>query len=104
MKQQWIAVTEILPKSGGSDEADAVARAQELTNVGLEGKVLDTRFYPRLQLIPPTPATPAPIPEESFLVYLGPVPNQVDAQAKCAEVLALTGGTSCAPAQPDPLQ
>jgi hypothetical protein len=98
MKQAWIAVASVLPKSA-HPEADAQARVTTLTNSGFQAKYLDTRFYPRLLLGGATPrATPT---EESFLVYVGPFQTQVDADNLCTAISSATG-EPCVSAQPDP--
>lgn len=99
MKQKWIAVASVLPKSA-YQEADAQAKVQALAGAGIQAKYLDTRFYPRMLLAGTTPpATPA---EESFLVYVAtPFGTQIDAENQCAAVTSVTG-EACVAAQPDP--
>lgn len=102
MKQAWIAVAAELPKSGHL-EFDALAEVKNLTEHGLpDAKHLDSRYYPKLVVLGATPS-PTPLPEESFLVYLGPFPTQVDAMNRCADITNATGGSFCVAAQPDPL-
>jgi hypothetical protein len=98
MKQAWIAVAAVLPKSAHID-AEAQAQAKTLTDAGLQASYLDSRIYPRLLLggITP-PATPA---EESFMVYVGPFPTQADADNQCANISTITG-QPCVAAQADP--
>lgn len=98
MKQAWIAVAAVLPKSSHL-EADAQARLRTLTELGFEAKYLDTHFYPRLLLGWTTP--PAGPTEESFLVFVGPFPNAVEAQAQCVNIRDTTS-EPCVVAQPDP--
>jgi SPOR domain len=98
MKQTWIAVAAVLPKSA-HPETEAQALVTTLTNAGFQAKYLDTRFYPRLLLAGVTPpATPA---EESFLVYVGPFQTQVDADNLCSALSNVTG-QPCVSAQADP--
>jgi hypothetical protein len=98
MKQAWIAVAAVLPKST-HPETDAQARVTTLTNSGFQAKYLDTRFYPRLLLGGTTP--PGTPTEESFLVYVGPFQTQVDADNLCAAIRNATG-EACVARQPDP--
>jgi hypothetical protein len=98
MKQAWIAVATVLPKSAHI-EADAQAQVAALTALGFPAKYLDTRFYPRLLLGGTTP--PAAPTEESFLVFVGPFPTQVDADNQCTAISASTG-QPCVAAQADP--
>lgn len=98
MKQAWIAVATVLPKSAHI-EAEAQAQVKALTDAGLQAKYLDSRIYPRLLLAGATPpATPA---EESFLVYIGPFPTQADADNQCVNISNVTG-QPCVAAQADP--
>ena len=102
MKQAWIAVVRVLPKSANF-EAAAQAAVQDLNDEGLpDAKYLDTRFYPRLLINGATPP-PTPLPEESYLVFFGPFPTPLDAQNKCLEVSGVIG-EDCSAAQPDPPQ
>jgi hypothetical protein len=98
MKQKWIAVATILPKSAHV-EADAQAKVQALAGMGLPAKYLDTRFYPRMLLGGTTP--PVTPTEESFLVYIGPFDTQIDAENQCVNITNATG-EACVAAQPDP--
>ena len=102
MKQAWIAVASVLPKSANF-EAAAQTAVQDLNDGGLpDAKYLDTRIYPRLLINGATPP-PTPVPEESYLVFFGPFLTPLDAQNKCLEVSGVTGET-CVAAQPDPPQ
>lgn len=98
MKQKWIAVTTVMPKSAHI-EAEAQAKVQALAGMGVQAKYLDTRFYPRMLLGGTTP--PATPTEESFLVYVGPFDTQVDAENQCVNITSATG-EPCVAAQPDP--
>jgi hypothetical protein len=99
MKQKWIAVTSVLPKSAHV-EAEAQAKAQALAGAGIQAQYLDTRFYPRLLLGGVTP--PATPTEESFLVYFStPFLTQLEAENQCATITTATG-EPCVAAQPDP--
>jgi hypothetical protein len=98
MKQKWIAVATVLPKSAHL-EADAQAKVQALGGTGVRAKYLDTRFYPRLLLGGTTP--PATPTEESFLVFVGPFDTQLDAENQCVNITNATG-EPCVAAQPDP--
>jgi hypothetical protein len=99
MKQKWIAVTSVLPKSAYV-EADAQAKVQALAGAGIQAMYLDTRVYPRLLLGGSTP--PATPTEESFLVYVAtPFATQIDAENQCVTVANATGEV-CVAAQPDP--
>ncbi len=98
MKQNWIAVAAVLPKSAHV-EAEAQQQVQALTSSGIQAKYLDTHFYPRLLLSGTTP--PATPTEESFLVFVGPFPTQADADNQCTGINSVTG-QPCVAAQPDP--
>ena len=103
MKQQWIAVAAVLPKTVA--ESDVQIHLQQLTAKGLPAKYLDSRFYPRMVIFTTTPPpAPSPTPEESWLVFLGPFPTQADADVQCPLITAAQGGTFCVTAEPDPLQ
>ena len=102
MKQAWIAVASVLPKSANF-EAAAQTAVQDLADEGLpDGHYLDSKFYPRLLINGVTPP-PTPVPEESYLVFFGPFLTPLDAQNKCLEVTGVTG-QPCVAAQPDPPQ
>ncbi len=102
MKQAWIAVAGVLPKSANF-EAAAQSQVQDLEDNGLvDGRYLDSRFYPRLLISGATPP-PTPVAAESFVVYFGPFRTPLDAQNKCVEITNITG-QNCFPAQPDPPQ
>ena len=101
MKQKWIAVAEILPKST-NPETSAQDGVTQLKDSLLDGKYLDTRFYPRLVLAGATPP-PTPVAEESFLVFVGPFNSQPEAEASCPAITAATAEPLCVAAQPDPL-
>jgi hypothetical protein len=101
MKQRWIAVARILPKST-NPETSAQDGVTQLKDALLDGKYLDTQFYPRLVIAGATPS-PTPVAEESFLVFLGPFNSQPEAEALCPLITAATGEAFCAAAQPDPL-
>ena len=78
MKQQWIAVADVLPKTVA--ESDVQIHVQQLTAAGLPAKYLDTVHYPRLVLYSTTPPpVPTPTPEGSWVVFVGPFPSQPDA-------------------------
>ena len=98
MKQAWIAVAAVLPKSAQGAEAQAQAQVEALTRSGFQAKYLDTRFYPRLLLGGTTP--PSAPTEESFLVFVGPFPTQIDAENQCTAIPST--GQPCVAAQPDP--
>jgi hypothetical protein len=100
MKQRWIAVARILPKSTNS-ETSAQDGVTQLKDALLDGKYLDTLFYPRLVIAGATPS-PTPVVEESFLVFLGPFNSQPQAEALCPAITAATGEPLCVAAQPDP--
>ena len=53
MKQQWIAVADVLPKTVA--ESDVQIHVQQLTAAGIQAKYLDTVNYPRLVLYSTTP-------------------------------------------------
>jgi cell division septation protein DedD len=101
MKQKWIAVARILAKST-NDEASAQDGVTQLQDAQLDGKFLDTQFYPRLVIAGATPP-PTPVTEESFLVFLGPFLSQAEAEAACPAITEATGEAFCVAAQPDPL-
>ena len=102
MKQQWIAVETVLPKTVA--ESDVQIHVQQLVDAGVQAKYLDRRFYPRMVLYSTTPPpAPSPTPEESWVVFVGPFPTQTDADVQCPVIIAASAGTSCFTAQPDPL-
>lgn len=100
MKQTWISVASVLPKTAHI-EAEARTEVQTLTEAGLSAKYLDSGFYQRLLITGPTPPPTGPV-EPSFLVFLGPFPTEVEAQNQCADVNAKTGEDLCVVAQADP--
>lgn len=104
MKQQWIAVAAVQPKTVA--ESDVQGHVQQLTAAGLPAKYLDSVHYPRLLLFtatpPPTGTTPPP--EGQWVVFLGPFPTQADADVQCPLINEAQGGTSCITAQADPPQ
>jgi hypothetical protein len=103
MKQQWIAVGAVLPKTVA--ESDVQIHVQQLIAAGLPAKYLDSRFYPRMVIYTSTPPpAPSPTPEESWVVFLGPFPTQADADVQCPAIAQAQGGTFCVTAQADPPQ
>lgn len=104
MRQQWLAVAAVLPKTVA--ESDVQIHVSQLVAAGLDAKYLDSRFYPRLALFSTTPPpTTAPPPEGQWVVYLGPFPTQQDADVQCPLIIqAQGGGGQCFTAQPDPPQ
>ena len=101
MKQQWIAVAAVLPKSVA--ESDVQLHVQQLTAAGLPAKYLDTVNYSRLVLYTTTPPpVSTPSPEGSWVVFLGPFPSQADADVQCPPIIAAQGSATCFTAQPDP--
>jgi hypothetical protein len=101
MKQQWIAVGAVLPKTVA--ESDVQIHVQQLVAAGLPAKYLDSRFYPRMVIYTSTPPpAPSPTPEESWVVFLGPFPTQPDADGQCPMITQAQGGTFCVTAQADP--
>ena len=82
MKQQWITVADVLPKTVA--ESDVQIHVQQLTAAGIPALYLDTVNYPRLVLYSTTPPpVPTPTPEGSWVVFVGPFPNQSDADVQC---------------------
>ncbi len=104
MKQQWLAVAAVLPKTVA--ESDVQIHVSQLVTAGLDAKYLDTRFYPRMVLFSTTPPpTTAPAPDGEWVVYLGPFPAQQDADVRCPLIIDAQGGVGqCFTAQPDPPQ
>lgn len=103
MKQQWIAVAAVQPKTVA--ESDVQLHVQQLTAAGLPASYLDSRFYPRMVIYTQTPPpTPTPSVEGEWVVFLGPFPTQTDADVQCPLIAAAQGGTFCVSAQPDPPQ
>jgi hypothetical protein len=101
MKQQWIAVADVLPKTVA--ESDVQIHVQQLTAAGIPAKYLDTVNYPRLVLYSTTPPpVPTPTPEGSWVVFVGPFPGQVEADVQCPQIVANQGSATCFTAQPDP--
>lgn len=101
MKQQWIAVAAVQPKSVA--ESDVQLHAQQLTGATLPAEYLDSVHYPRLVLYSSTPPpVSTPTPEGSWMVFVGPFPSQPDADAECAGIIAAGGSATCFAAQPDP--
>ena len=101
MKQQWIAVADVLPKTVA--ESDVQIHVQQLTAAGIPALYLDTVNYPRLVLYSTTPPpVPTPTPEGSWVVFVGPFPNQADADVQCPQIIANQGSATCFTAQPDP--
>lgn len=102
MRQQWIAVAAVLPKTVA--ESDVQIHVSQLVAAGLDAKYLDSRFYPRLALFSATPPpTSTPAPEGEWVVFLGPFPTQADADAQCPVMIAAQGGIGqCFTGQPDP--
>lgn len=103
MKQQWIAVATVLPKTVA--ESDVRIHVSQLVAAGLPATYLDSRFYPRLVIYSSTPPpAPSPTPEESWVVFLGPFPTQADADVQCPLITQAQGSTFCVTGQPDPPQ
>ncbi len=101
MKQQWIAVADVLPKTVA--ESDVQIHVQQLTAAGIQAKYLDTVHYPRLVLYSTTPPpVPTPTPEGSWVVFVGPFPSQADADVQCPQIIANQGSATCFTGQPDP--
>ena len=101
MKQQWITVAAVLPKTVA--ESDVQLHVQQLTAAGLPAKYLDSVNYPRLVLYSTTPPpVSTPSPEGSWVVFLGPFPSQGDADVQCPQVIAAQGSATCFTGQPDP--
>ena len=87
MKQQWIAVADVLPKTVA--ESDVQIHVQQLAAAGIPALYLDTVSYPRLVLYSTTPPpVPTPTPEGSWVVFVGPFPNQADADVQCPQIIA----------------
>jgi hypothetical protein len=104
MKQQWLAVAAVLPKTVA--ESDVQIHVSQLVTAGLDAKYLDSRFYPRMVLFSTTPPpTTAPPPDGEWVVYLGPFPGQQDADVRCPLIIDAQGGVGqCFTGQPDPPQ
>ncbi len=101
MKQQWIAVADVLPKTVA--ESDVQLHVQQLTAAGLSAKYLDSVHYARLVLYTTTPPpVPTPTPEGSWVVFLGPFPTQADADVQCPSIVAAQPGATCITGQADP--
>ncbi|HVK35167.1 MAG TPA: fibronectin type III domain-containing protein [Microlunatus sp.] len=101
MKQKWIAVAAVQPKSVA--ESDVQLHAQQLTGATLPVKYLDSVHYPRMVLYSTTPPpVSTPTPEGSWMVFVGPFPSQPDADAECSGIIAAGGSATCFAAQPDP--
>jgi hypothetical protein len=101
MKQQWIAVADVLPKTVA--ESDVQLHVQQLAAQGVQAKYLDTVNYSRLVLYSTTPPpVSTPTPEGSWVVFVGPFPSQADADVACPGIITAQGGGTCFTAQPDP--
>jgi hypothetical protein len=101
MKQRWIAVAEVLPKSVA--ESDVQLHVQQLPPADLPTKYLDSIHYPRMVLYSTTPPpVSTPTPEGSWVVFVGPFLSQPDADVECAKLVAAGGAATCFTAQPDP--
>ena len=101
MKQQWIAVADVLPKTVA--ESDVQLHVQQLAAQGIQAKYLDTVNYSRLVLYSTTPPpVSTPTPEGSWVVFVGPFPSQADADVACPGISTAQGGGTCFTAQPDP--
>lgn len=105
MKQQWIAIIDVLPKT--VQESDVRIGVDQLVAAGLDAKYLDSRFYPRMLINNPTPSplpTPA-APDSDWIQFVGPFPSQVDAEVMCPKIIEAKNGVgTCTVAQPDPPQ
>lgn len=107
MKQQWITVATILPKTVAED--DVRLHVQQLAAAGVDAKYLDSQFYPRMVIFTQTPApAPSPTPtdpaEQPWVVFVGPFSSQAEADLQCPAITAAQGGPFCVTAQPDPPQ
>lgn len=104
MKQQWIAVTAVQPKTVA--ESDVQLHVSQMITQGLDAKYLDSRFYPRMLLFSTTPPpTSTPDPEGEWVIFVGPFPTQTDVDVQCPVIIAAQGGVGqCFAAQPDPPQ
>lgn len=104
MKQQWIAVAAVLPKTVA--ESDVQLHVSQLVGAGVDARYLDTRAYPRMALYSTTPPpTTPPAPDGEWVVFLGPFPTQQDADVQCPVIIEAQGGVGqCFTAQPDPPQ
>jgi hypothetical protein len=104
MKQQWIAVTAVQPKTVA--ESDVQLHVSQMITQGLDAKYLDSRFYPRMLLFSSTPPpTSTPDPEGEWVIFVGPFPTQTDVDVQCPVIIAAQGGVGqCFAAQPDPPQ
>jgi hypothetical protein len=102
MKQQWITVADVLPKTVA--ESDVQLHVQQLSDAGVPAKYLDSVHYGRMVLYSTTPPpVPTPTPEGSWVVFVGPFLTQPDADAVCSQVIAAQSSATCFTAQPDPL-
>ena len=90
MKQRWIAVARILPKSTHPEDDAQDGRRRPEGRGLLDGKYLDTQFYPRLLITGATPP-PTPVAEESYLVFLGPFRRQAEAENCASRSSSVTG-------------
>ena len=101
MKQRWIAVADVLPKSVA--ESDVQLHVQQVPGASLPVKYLDSVHYPRMVLYSTTPPpVSTPTPEGSWVVFVGPFLSQPDADVECSKLLAAGGTATCFTAQPDP--
>jgi hypothetical protein len=101
MKQRWIAVVAVQPKSVA--ESDVQLHAQQVTGASLAVKYLDSVHYPRMVLYATTPPpVSTPTPEGSWIVFVGPFLSQPEADAECSKIIAAAGSATCFTAQPDP--
>ena len=104
MKQQWIAVAAVLPKTVA--ESDVQIHVQQLIAAGLDAKYLDTvptRGWCSLHHAPPVTT---PTPEGSWVVFVGPVPQPARTPtSQCPLIIAAQGSVDRAsppsPTRPD---